>query len=216
MLVGRDESALVHFDNTLIHHDCLNMITTLKQKADAAGFDLGVASGYRSFDRQLLIWNSKFKGERPVFERDGSLVDMNRLDELEKITHIMLFSALPGASRHHWGCDFDLYAKNLTSLNIPLQLSPEEYLNGPQSPFNLWLNECLNDFDLFRPYEIYRGGVAEEPWHISHRPVAKQFEAAMSLKAIKEALFESDIQGKGTIIENLSDLYARFVINIGK
>ncbi|MCZ8486094.1 D-alanyl-D-alanine carboxypeptidase family protein [Vibrio lentus] len=35
---------------------------------------------------------------------------LQRSSEQQKLSAILRWSALPGASRHHWGCDFDVFA----------------------------------------------------------------------------------------------------------
>lgn len=212
--VGKATSHLVSFQGVFIHKDTLDDLIDLRRQAEIAGFDLVVASGFRDFDRQLAIWNNKFSGERPVFDLNGRQVDMNACAVLEKVHAIMLFSALPGASRHHFGSDLDVYAKNLTSTEQPLQLTPDEYLRGAQLPFNLWLNEVLPTTRFYRPYAEYQGGIAQEPWHISHYPVADKLFKLQSIESIRQALDAADIAGKAVILEALPDLYTRYIANL--
>ena len=40
----------------------------LAREAAKSGINLMLASGFRSFERQLLIWNAKANGERPVLD----------------------------------------------------------------------------------------------------------------------------------------------------
>ena len=73
-----------------------------------AGFDLAPVSSFRDFERQRAIWNAKFRGERPALDRRGRAVNMNKLDDGARVETILCWSALPGASRHHWGSDVDV------------------------------------------------------------------------------------------------------------
>ncbi len=59
---------------------------------------------------------------------------------------ILRWSALPGGSRHHWGCDFDVYARNLLPPGTQLQLEPWEYLEGHQLAFYQWVEANLDSF----------------------------------------------------------------------
>ena len=70
------------------------------------------SSSFRDFARQLQIWNGKFSGERPMFDAGGRPARRGALSPRERIDAILLWSALPGASRHHWGTDLDLIDRN--------------------------------------------------------------------------------------------------------
>ncbi|MEL7047044.1 MAG: D-alanyl-D-alanine carboxypeptidase family protein, partial [Pseudomonadota bacterium] len=67
-LLGLDDTGLVvHAEHRLLP-DVVLAFTRLQAAAARAGFDLRIASAYRSFERQRLIWNSKLDGERPVYD----------------------------------------------------------------------------------------------------------------------------------------------------
>lgn len=215
-LTGKTQTHLVQYDNVLVHQLAVGPLHALKQRAQSAGFELSIASGFRSFERQMFIWNNKFDGLRPVYSYEGKELDVNVLSVFERISAIMLFSALPGASRHHWGSDFDVYAKNLTSDAKPLQLTPAEYFHGDQAPFSLWLAEELKGSDFYFPYREFQGGVAEEPWHISFHPAASRYEQIMSINHVIEAIANSDVRGKEEIISHLPNLYAKYISNTCK
>ena len=51
----------------------------------------------------------------------------------ERIEAILPWSALPGASRHHWGTDVDLIDRKATPPGYRVQLTPEEF--EPGGPF---------------------------------------------------------------------------------
>ncbi|SPY94009.1 D-alanyl-D-alanine carboxypeptidase [Proteus mirabilis] len=65
------------------------------------------ASFIRSFERQLAIWNGKFEGTRPVLDAESQPIDIQTLSEGQRCEAILKWSALPGASRHHWGTEID-------------------------------------------------------------------------------------------------------------
>ena len=87
-----------------VHHDLMALVNA----ADTAGFQLEIASGFRDFSRQLLIWNNKFSGQRTMLDSHSQPLDPSRLSDEEKLFAILRWSALPGTSRHHWGTDFDI------------------------------------------------------------------------------------------------------------
>ena len=129
----------------------------------------------------------------------------------------MLFSALPGASRHHWGCDIDVYAKNLLPQGKSLALEPWEYQTaGYFYPLSVWLSEHAKTFGFFMPYDKFRGGVAQEPWHLSYLPLSEKYKAAYSEKLLAETLLNSDIQGKDVLLHLLPELYQRYIVNIAE
>ncbi|MET0355487.1 MAG: M15 family metallopeptidase, partial [Cellvibrio sp.] len=130
--------------------------------AKNAGFDLRVASGFRSFERQLHIWNSKANGIRPVLDETGNTININMLNDDEKVFAILQWSALPGASRHHWGTDIDVYDASRMAPGYELQLTLAETEDGgPFAEFHLWLTQELEQgSDFYRPYVPGVGGIS--------------------------------------------------------
>jgi len=92
-----------------MHADVVEPFARLREEAAAEGLDIAVFSGFRDFESQAEIWNRKFCGERALFDADGSVLDFHSLSEAERMQCILNWSALPGASRHHWGTDVDVY-----------------------------------------------------------------------------------------------------------
>ena len=64
-LTGRSRNHLtaVSEPGAFMHRDALVPFLALKAAAAADGFDLVAVSAFRDFDRQLAIWNGKFRGE---------------------------------------------------------------------------------------------------------------------------------------------------------
>jgi LAS superfamily LD-carboxypeptidase LdcB len=197
-----------------IHHQMLNDFQALVASAAKDGLEIKIASGFRSFERQLFIWNNKFSGITAIKNSDGEQVNIKTLSQLEIVEAILLFSALPGASRHHWGCDVDIYAANLLD-GKSLQLEPWEYASsGPMAKLSSWLENNANEYGFYFPYDSYRGGVAEEPWHLSYGPLAKQYQSVFNVDLLKNLLLQSDIGGKKVIVENLTEISTRFINNV--
>ncbi|MDX2367023.1 MAG: M15 family metallopeptidase [Colwellia sp.] len=198
-----------------IHQQMNTAFKALKYSAQTAGIELKIASGFRSFERQLQIWNNKFVGNTAIKKANGETVNINRLSEWQIIEAILLYSALPGASRHHWGCDIDVYAPNLLPAGESLQLEPWEYQEyGPMEKLSIWLTQNAAGFGFYLPYDCYRGGVAEEPWHLSFSPLAKQYQATFNLQALQTCLINTDIAGKMAIIDNLAEIAERYINNV--
>jgi hypothetical protein len=118
----------------------------LRAAAAAAGFDLRIASAYRSFERQLTIWNGKLSGERPVLDEEDRPLDLATLGDVERIERVLRFSAMPGASRHHWGTDLDIYDAAAVPPGYRLCLNAAEVADeGPFGPLHRWLDERIAD-----------------------------------------------------------------------
>ncbi len=201
--------------NIGIHQQMRSAFEELRQSAKIAGLELKIASGFRSFERQLQIWNNKFTGNTAIKKANGEIVDISRLSDWQIIEAILLYSALPGASRHHWGCDIDVYAPNLLAADESLQLEPWEYQqSGPMAKLSAWLTQHAAEFGFYLPYDCYRGGVAEEPWHLSFAPLAKQYQATFKLQALQECLINTDIAGKIIIIDNLDRIAKHYINNV--
>jgi LAS superfamily LD-carboxypeptidase LdcB len=214
---GLDESHLIKWQEHAIHYEVETDLKALKDAADNAGFELTVASAYRGFERQAIIWNNKFQGLRPVFDLQGNQVDISTLTDIEKCRAIMLFSAIPGGSRHHFGTDLDIYASNCLASDQKLQLEPWEYqAGGPFFEFNEWLDENLSRYGFFKPYRHYNGGVAQEPWHISHLDTSSKLAKQQTVTNITLALSEHDVCGKNSLLKALPELYQQFIANICK
>ena len=101
-LTGRDQAHLVALaDGHLLHPAAAEAFVALQQEARDDGFELAIASSFRSFDRQLAIWNAKVEGTRPVHDDRGVAVDLAALSPEEQLHAILRYSAMPGGSRHH-------------------------------------------------------------------------------------------------------------------
>lgn len=197
-----------------IHCEMLSAYQALVMSAAESGIEIKIASGFRSFERQLLIWNNKFTGVTAIKDSNGQQININTLNQLDIVEAILLYSALPGASRHHWGCDIDIYAVNLLH-GQALQLEPWEYdTSGPMAVLSSWLAENAERFGFYFPYDRFRGGIAAEPWHLSYAPLAKQYQSAFNLSLLKELLIKTEIAGTKVITENLSEIFERYINNI--
>lgn len=181
-----------------------------------AGLALDIASGFRSFARQQSIWNRKFDGNSPLYDSAGALLDPTQLAIGEKVEAIMTWSALPGASRHHWGTDLDVFdPRPFSQGDLSLQLVPEEYdEGGPCHQLALWLYQHASDFGFYFPYRHYRGGVAAEPWHLSHFTQAQQAQKLLTTAVLSAALEKHDVAGKDYVLSRITELKERFIDNV--
>jgi LAS superfamily LD-carboxypeptidase LdcB len=200
----------------LVHPSAMQDLLRLKRAADDAGFDFCIASGFRDFERQKAIWNAKMQGARPVFDRDDQRVDISTLSEDEKVSLVLLWSALPGTSRHHWGCDFDFYDANVTSAAQPLQLNQQEYLVGPQASFYQWLKEYASAYGFFFPYDGQKSGYQFEPWHLSHRATWQSIKQTLNKSQMLDALTGQGILGEQSIVKRFDSIYTYYVMSVNE
>ena len=214
-ITGQSDAHLVAIQNHYLHANIVNDFVALQSAAASAGFDLCIASSFRDFNRQSAIWNAKFSNKRVVLNKAQQAVELNSLGDIEKCTAIMLYSALPGASRHHLGTDLDIFDKGAVSDDYELQLTPDEYQHGgPFAELSQWLDTHLAEFGFYRPYQHDLGGVAPELWHISHISQSEQLMRHLSVEVLHNCIKESDLLGKDAILTHLPALYERFVLNV--
>lgn len=216
-LTGRARSHLWELKDPpcALHVEVMRPFLAMRAAAAADGIDLVAFSTFRDFDRQLGIWNGKFRGERPIQDRSGKPLDALALPPDERVAAILWWSALPGASRHHWGTDFDVMDARAKPPGYKLRVVPEEYLaGGPFHRLTLWLDAHMHAFGFFRPYTTDRGGVAPEPWHLSHAPVAQRAQASLSLDSLRAVLAGSEIEGKSEVLATLPRNYSSYVVNV--
>lgn len=191
-------------------------LAALQAAAAAAGLELAVASAFRDFDRQLAIWNRKFSGAATLYNEYGEALDASSLSVGEKVHAILTWSALPGASRHHWGTDLDVYDPRwFAATQQPLQLIAAEYEgSGPCAELACWLRQHAADYGFFLPYQQYRGGVAAEPWHLSYAPLATVAQAQHNVAVLADALAPAPLLGKDFVLAQLDEIYQRYISNI--
>jgi LAS superfamily LD-carboxypeptidase LdcB len=203
-----------------MHRDVVAPFGALQADATSTGFDLRILSGFRDFERQASIWNRKASGELPVLDSDAVAVDIRSLSERELVFAILRWSALPGASRHHWGTDLDIYDETARPPGYEVELIPEEVEPGGMfAPLHAWLDRRIAAGDahgFFRPYDRDRGGVAPERWHLSHGPVASAFEEHLTLDRLRDTIAGSDLALKDAVLRHLEESHERFVINTAR
>ncbi|WP_338642935.1 M15 family metallopeptidase [Yersinia bercovieri] len=213
MLTGRStEHLMVLTGNHRLQPQAVEAFQAMQQAAKVAGFDLQPASTFRDFDRQLAIWNGKFRGERPVLDKESQPIDISQLDDAARCEAILRWSALPGASRHHWGSDLDIYDPSLLPAEAKLQLEPWEYQTGGYFyPLTQWLSAHMAEFGFYRPFSEESGGVAVEPWHLSYRPLAVTAAQLLTPKILLEAWQAEDVAGSEWLTRHLPMIFSRFI-----
>lgn len=228
-LSGLSRSHVVPISSTLneppkeqaLHPIAAQAFHDLQKAAQKAGFTLAAASTFRDFVRQRAIWNGKFHGERKVHDDEGRAIDVLALSEWERCQAIMRWSALPAASRHHWGTEIDVYDPTLLPQGQALQLEPWEYQAGGYfAPLSEWLQQHAPQFGfrfcfqhLPAPYRI-----GEEPWHLSFSELAEPFAQQLTpefLQKIWRSTGEQNLSivGEKVLCEHLPDIFQQYILS---
>ncbi len=127
----------------------------LKRMLDAAAKDniiINVLSATRNFKYQKNIWEEKWHKYK------------NEPTDKARSKKILEYSAMPSASRHHWGTDVDLAAMTNAYFN-----------RGEGLKIYNWLQAHATEYGFCQPYTANRQtGYNEEKWHWTYLPLAKK------------------------------------------
>jgi len=211
-LTGLDDSHLQTLaDGHRLRPAVIDAFTALRQDAAMAGFELAIASSYRSFERQLAIWNGKARGLRELRDDAGALLRVDELTADQRLLAILRFSAIPGTSRHHWGTDIDVFDAAAVHAGYRVQLTPAEVADdGLFAPLHAWLDRQMaagHSHGFFRPYREDRGGIAPERWHLSYAPLAVQCAANCSDAVFRAAWASAEDRGGLELREEIEAMW---------
>jgi hypothetical protein len=128
--------------------------------AAVEGIELVALSATRPFGHQASIWNRKWNRAQTM-----------GLPPLDRARTILMYSSMPGSSRHHWGTDVDIHS-----------LEPADFQSGKGAEVLGWLREHGGDFGFVEVYtdDSTRTGYQPEAWHWSYRPLAAPYLAAIN------------------------------------
>ncbi|MCB0840183.1 MAG: M15 family metallopeptidase [Bacteroidetes bacterium] len=148
-----------------LHRETYEAFKKMYEAAKADGVQLVIRSATRNFYRQKEIWEGKWTGSTKVGGKDLS---KSTPDPEERALTILLYSSMPGTSRHHWGTDMDLNA-----------FENDYFKSGKGLKEYQWLTENAHKFGFCQPYtekgENRPNGYEEERWHWSYVPLAKKY-----------------------------------------
>jgi LAS superfamily LD-carboxypeptidase LdcB len=216
-LTGQSRTHIAVLDDPpcQLHAQVVAPFLNLRRAALDEGIDLAPLSSFRDFARQLTIWNGKFSGERPMTDASGGELDARSLTPRQRVDAILLWSALPGASRHHWGTDLDLVDRRSSAAGYQIKLTREEFApGGALADLNLWLSANAPRFGFFRPFLGVRSGVQPEPWHFSFAPIAEKARRRLSPQILRNAIAAAPLLGKEVVLDCLDELHARYVATV--
>ncbi len=199
----------------VLHPQAADALMALRAAAAREGIDLQPVSGFRDFWRQLAIWNDKYSGTRALLDARSLPLDVAGLAPEQRVAAILNWSALPGASRHHWGSDCDVIDRSALEAGARVELLGADYAEGGRyERLADWLVAHAADYGFYRPYDRDRGGVQPEPWHLSFAPVAEPALAALGVDVLAAALAGAELAGRDEVLARLPELYRRFVVAV--
>lgn len=185
-----------------LRKETLEAFLKMAEAANKEKIDLKIASATRNFDYQKNLWNNKWTGYTLVEKKDLS---KSIPDGLLRFKKILEYSAVPGASRHHWGSDIDINDAN------------PAYFNGIKGAKEYdWLLKNATNFGFCQPYnqkDLERStGYNEEKWHWSYMPISKKLT-----RDYATLVREKDISGfMGDEYVAEQDLINDYVLGINK
>lgn len=161
-----------------LRRESYDAFVKMAEAAKKEGFTLFIISATRNFNAQKSIWENKWNGKTLV--EGKKLTTITDLPERAKM--ILLYSSMPGTSRHHWGTDMDLNS-----------LNNSYFASGEGLKIYQWLQTHAAEFGFCQPYTSKssgRTGYEEEKWHWSYLPLSSEL-----LKEYKKQIQHSDISG---------------------
>jgi len=213
-LTGRVASHIVEVPELrcTVHAAAAAALLAMATAAREQGIELIIVSSFRSFQRQAAIWNGKYRGERALLDRTGRALERAGLDEQASVDAILLWSALRGGRRHHWGTDVDIVDRAAGPEGYRPQLTAAEFAaRGVFAKLDSWLVANMSRFGFFRPYSRDLGGVLPEPWHLSYAPVAVPALESLTVEVLAEAIAGSGLCGRELVLARLPEIHARYV-----
>lgn len=176
--------------------------TAYKEMSAAAakeGIKMVIRSATRNFNYQRGIWERKWTGQTTL--SDGTKAS-DIADPKKRALKILLYSSMPGTSRHHWGTDIDINAFN-----------NDYFESGEGLKLYNWMLEHAESYGFCQPYtdkKDGRTGYEEEKWHWSYFPLSKDLTGTA-----KEHVTDDMIQGfKGAEAATQIGVVDKYVLGI--
>ncbi len=141
-------------DSLLLRKETYEAFKKMYAAAEKEGLKLTIISATRNFIYQKGIWERKW-ADLSKKNSDPSVIARK----------ILQYSAMPGASRHHWGTDIDF--DNLTNAYFE---------KGEGKHIYDWMKKNAATYGFCQPYTKGRPtGYNEEKWHWTYMPLSKEF-----------------------------------------
>ena len=148
-------------DGIYLRREVYEAYKNMYNAAMREGIKLNLISATRNFEYQKGIWEEKW-------QKLNNDKNCKGLSDREKVLKILKYSAMPGASRHHWGTDIDI-----------CDLNDGYYLTEKGKRTYEWLTRNADKYGFCQTYtkfgESRSTGYYEEKWHWSYQPMAMVF-----------------------------------------
>ena len=169
-----------------LREEAHDAFVAMKKAAYSGGIDLKIASSYRDFYRQELIFERKYL----------SYTEEKGMEPLAAIDKIIEYSTIPGTSRHHWGTDIDIidgYRKTEGDVLVPEKFET----GGPFEDLKKWMDVNASKYGFYLVYtdNPKRRGFKYEPWHYSYAPLSKPMLQSFRNKNIAQILQQEEFYG---------------------
>ncbi len=167
----------------------------MQRSAAKSGIRLRIVSATRTFTDQKRIWEEKWNARAPVNTDTGEFLPkpntrMDNLTSEQRALRILEFTAMPSASRHHWGTDFDL--NNVNSSYWQTAKGQKEFV---------WLSQNASTFGFCQVYSANRqNGYNEEKWHWSFMPLSREFTNEYERLIRNNDIANTGFLGSGTAL----------------
>ena len=198
-LMGIDDSHIVG-DTIKLEQNTLIAFNKMHEAALQDGIDIKIVSGFRDFERQMLLWNNKYKKYTTEY----------RLSPTKAIEEIIRFSTIPGTSRHHWGTEIDIIdASDERYKDEEDVLLTEKYENGIFTKLKRWMDTNSERFGFYLTYvnDNSRKGFEYEPWHYSYKPVSIELLNIFINNDIGSIISTTSMEGKEFISKDFIQKY---------
>ncbi|MFD0761945.1 M15 family metallopeptidase [Lutibacter aestuarii] len=184
-------------ENYKLQPKVLEAFKQMSLQAKKDGILIQIVSAYRSFDRQLSIWNRKYAS----YVSEG-------LTPQRAIEKIIEYSTIPGTSRHHWGTDIDIIDGAVIK---PKELLIEENYNenGSFSKLKKWMDINSERFGFYLVYnnDEDRKGFKYEPWHYSYQSISKPMLKQFLILDLNDIIKENSLKGNKYITDQIIAKY---------
>ncbi|MDX1830146.1 MAG: M15 family metallopeptidase [Lutibacter sp.] len=188
---------------TKLQPEVFKQFKKMQKAALKSGIKIQIVSGYRSYQRQLKIWNKKYK----KYILEG-------FSPKEAVHKIIEYSTIPGTSRHHWGTEIDVID---AKVKMPSKLLVEKNYsrNGVYSKLNNWMKNNAKKFGFYLVYtnSNNRKGFKYEPWHYSYKKLSKPMLHQFMKLSILQAVSNNSLKGNVFLTSDFVNNYVDKNVN---
>lgn len=188
-------------EGLMLRQDTWEAFQMMAKSAEDAGHKLVIRSATRNFNYQKGIWERKWNGTTTL---EGGTKATDIEEPVARAKKILLYSSMPGTSRHHWGTDIDINSFN-----------NDYFTTGEGKELYKWMQENAADFGFCQPYTDKsdgRSGYEEEKWHWTYVPIAHLL-TEYSRRYLKDSMIEG-FEGAETATE--VGMLSNYVLGIDK